>query len=56
MKEGPPHSTMHLKPNGLAINCENLAKIYANQTKGVSRLTGVGGLEKKGVRNGLEVP
>ena len=56
MKEGPPHSTMHLKPNGLAMNRENFGKIHVNETKGVRRLTGVGGLEKKGVRNGLEVP
>ena len=41
-------STMFSKQKGLAMNSENLVKIYVNETKIVSLLSGGQGQGKKG--------
>ncbi len=44
-------STMYKKKKGLAMNCENIARIYAIETKIVSLSLVARGLEKKAEKN-----
>jgi hypothetical protein len=46
---------MYQKQKGLAMNCENLTRIYIVEIKIVSRFCGGQGQGKRGVKNGAQV-